>query len=109
MSKFTVESNDTLYGSDPKFISRVNRMSSVILNELLLHLNKLGHCRKQSTLSLELMVRVALQTDLNDRSMAKLALNLWQLCSKGNNADVKYMVRTFSFRDPNSDKCDNIF
>lgn len=70
-------------------------MSSVILNELLLHLNKLGHCRKQSTLSLELVVRVTLQTDLNDKSMAKLALNLWQLCLKGNNVDMKYMVCMF--------------
>lgn len=39
---FTVDSNDILYGSDPKFISEINKMCSVILEEILSHLKYLN-------------------------------------------------------------------
>jgi hypothetical protein len=37
-----VDSNDTLYGSDPKFISEINKMCSVLLDEILAHLKYLN-------------------------------------------------------------------
>jgi len=37
-----VDSNDTLYGSDPKFIAEINKMGSVLLEEILAHLKYLN-------------------------------------------------------------------
>lgn len=37
-----MDSNDTLYGSDPKFISEINKMCSVLLDEILAHLKYLN-------------------------------------------------------------------
>lgn len=39
---FSVDSNDVLYGSDPKFIGELNRMCSVVVEEILNHLKYLG-------------------------------------------------------------------
>jgi len=39
---FAVDSNDTLYGSDPKFITEINKMCSVLLEEILAHLKYLN-------------------------------------------------------------------
>ena len=39
---FAVDSNDTLYGSDPKFIAEINKMCSVLLDEILAHLKYLN-------------------------------------------------------------------
>lgn len=87
-----VESNDTLYGSDAKFISEIDKMSSIILGELLSQLKQLGPSRKQATIALELMVRIATLTDLGNNNINGLAINLWQLCLKYGNIDKKYMV-----------------
>lgn len=37
-----MDSNDTLYGSDPKFISEINKICSVLLEEILAHLKYLN-------------------------------------------------------------------
>lgn len=39
---FTVDSNDVLYGSDPKYIAELNKMCSVVIEEILNHLKYLG-------------------------------------------------------------------
>ncbi|KRT85255.1 hypothetical protein AMK59_2595 [Oryctes borbonicus] len=88
-----VESNDTLYGSDPKFIQEINKMCSVILGELLSQLKRLGSCRRQFTLVLELLVKVAINADLEDGGILSLTSNLMQLIKKHEFKDLKYMMR----------------
>ncbi|CAH1997005.1 unnamed protein product [Acanthoscelides obtectus] len=89
-----VESNDSLYGSDTKFLVEINNMCSIIIGEILTLLKDLGICRRQSQLAIELFLRVALRGDLSMKSVSALALNLWQLSLKNGNADVKYMAKT---------------
>lgn len=38
----SVDSNDALYGGDPKFIAEVNSISSTLLDEILSHLKMLS-------------------------------------------------------------------
>ncbi|GJQ78307.1 hypothetical protein Trydic_g22145 [Trypoxylus dichotomus] len=89
-----VESNDTLYGSDPKFIQEINKMCSVILSELLSQLKRLGSCRKQFSLVLELLIKVAVNADLQDSGILSLMSNLMQLIKKHEFKDFKYMKRS---------------
>lgn len=88
-----VDSNDSLYGSDPKFIAETNKMCTVVLGQILAQLKQIGVGRKQSQLALETIARLALRADLNESAMQNLILNLWQLCIKQNNYDSRYLVR----------------
>ncbi|KAJ8925622.1 hypothetical protein NQ315_009466 [Exocentrus adspersus] len=89
-----VESNDSLYGSDPKFISEINNICSIVVGELLNLLQELGSCRRQSQIAVDLFVRIATRGDLNSGPVFHLALNLWQLSLKNGYCDVKYMIKT---------------
>lgn len=93
MCSFAVESNDTMYGSDVKFLNELNKMCSLILRETLGHLKQMGPGRNQANLALELLVRVALRADIREESLQTLVLNLWQLCLKHGYADMRYVVR----------------
>lgn len=88
-----IDSNDSLYGSDPKFIAEVNKMCTVVLGQILSQLKQIGSGRKQSQLALETVLRLALRADLNESAMQHLILNLWQLCVKQGNYDLKYLVK----------------
>ena len=39
---FLVDSNDALYGGDPKFIAEINKICSTLIDEILAHLKHLG-------------------------------------------------------------------
>lgn len=99
-----VDSNDTLYGWDPKFLTEVNKMSSVILDEILAHLKYLAskeQYKKQAALALDLFLRVVLLADLNQPELGSLAMNLWNLSQKYGCLDLKLSVslNNFSFKD----------
>lgn len=87
-----MESNDTLYGCDAKFISEIDKMCTLIIVELLLQLKQLGTGRRQSLLALEFMVKILVRADLNNVGTKTLVLNLWQLSLKHGNVDIKYVV-----------------
>ncbi|CAH1102339.1 unnamed protein product [Psylliodes chrysocephalus] len=88
-----VESNDALYGSDPKFINEVNNMCSIIIREILTLLQDLGQCRRQSHIATELFVKIVTRSDLSVKSTNTLAINLWHLSMKNGYADKSYMIR----------------
>ncbi|XP_022913780.2 VPS35 endosomal protein-sorting factor-like [Onthophagus taurus] len=92
-----VESNDTLYGSDPKFISEINRMCSVVLNEILNQLKSIGHCRKQAALVVDLILNVAINADLNDAGMLNLISNLYGLLNNHEYKDKLYIGRCINY------------
>ncbi|XP_074035447.1 VPS35 endosomal protein-sorting factor-like isoform X3 [Leptinotarsa decemlineata] len=89
-----VESNDSLYGCDPKFSSEIDSICSIVIREILTLLKDLGSCKRQSQVATDLFCRVALRADLTRKPLFILALNLWQLSLKNGYADVKYMVRS---------------
>lgn len=94
--KFQVDSNDRLYGSDQKFIVEVNKLSSKVLHEILTHLKYLGtieQLEKQSSLALDLFIRMMIRADLQQSTMAQLAVNLWNLSQKHGDEDQNRKVR----------------
>lgn len=78
-------SNDELYGSDPKFLSEINLICSQIAELILIELKLLGDAQQwkaQSSLSLELFVRVAFNANVSVDKVQQLAINLWNLAMK---------------------------
>lgn len=95
-----VDSNDALYGSDPKFLTEVNHVCRMLLNEILSHLKTLGeneHFRRQATLSLELFNVIVTHGDLENDVTLALAVNLWTLAQKHRTMDAKHFVRTLEY------------
>ncbi|XP_008195313.1 VPS35 endosomal protein-sorting factor-like [Tribolium castaneum] len=101
-----VESNDSLYGSDKKFIAEINKICSVVTNELMSKLQSLGPCTKQSTFAIELFVKLAVRNDLTNQ-MLVLALNLWNLAKRDNTLDTKYLIRTKNYVKKRTFACNN--
>ncbi|PNF32008.1 hypothetical protein B7P43_G06573 [Cryptotermes secundus] len=95
-----VDSNDILYGSDPKFISEINKMCSVLLEEILSHLKYLNtneQFQKQASLAMDLFARVVIRGDLKEPSMTTLAINLWNLAHRHGHIDPKLSARTLEY------------
>ncbi|XP_066255043.1 VPS35 endosomal protein-sorting factor-like isoform X1 [Euwallacea similis] len=88
-----VESNDALWGADPRFLKEIDNMTAIIIGQVLGLLKEMGPCRKQAQLAAELFYRVATRGDLNVNQVSTLALNLWNLCIKHGHADVAYLAR----------------
>ncbi|KAF4523437.1 hypothetical protein B566_EDAN010370 [Ephemera danica] len=92
-----VDSNDALYGSDPKFVAEVDRMCGVIVEEILIHLKSLetnDTLDKQANISLELFQRLVSLCDLSHASTANLAIKLWQLSHRRGRCDPRMAART---------------
>ncbi|XP_076309475.1 VPS35 endosomal protein-sorting factor-like isoform X2 [Tachypleus tridentatus] len=91
-----VDSNDALYGSDPKFLAMVNKIGSTLVDEILSHLKLLGDkgiFKRQASLAMDFFNRIVSHGDLNDNSLATLAVNLWGVVHKHGTVDMKYSVR----------------
>ncbi|XP_076073296.1 VPS35 endosomal protein-sorting factor-like [Mytilus galloprovincialis] len=92
-----VDSNDSMYGSDPKFTADVRGICSTLLEEVLNHLKSLHTAetlRRQSQLALELFNTIVHHGDVTKPSMFALALNLWNLAQKHGECDTKQTVRS---------------
>lgn len=95
-----VDSNDKLYGSDQKFISEVNKISSKIVEEILSHLKYLGstdQLEKQATLALELFNCFIIRADLRDPQLAHMAVNLWNLSVRHGSIDSKMKMKMIAY------------
>ncbi|KAL1140217.1 hypothetical protein AAG570_000149 [Ranatra chinensis] len=95
-----VDSNDVLYGSDPKFITEINKMCSILVEEVLNNLKSLRNneeLKKQSKLAFELFLRLVIHADLENPGMANLSFNLWNLALKHNSLDKTLIVSTNAF------------
>jgi len=91
-----VDSNDSLYGSDPKFLAEIAKMSQVVVEEILAHLKVLGeneNYKQQANLCLELINHIVSHADITHESMATLTVNLWLLAHKQGHAQTKLTAK----------------
>ncbi|KAL2101771.1 hypothetical protein ACEWY4_003532 [Coilia grayii] len=92
-----VDSNETLYGGDPKFIAEVNKLCDTLIGQVLDHLKTLGNgegLRKQSALAFSLFSILLAHGDLRNNKLNQLAVNLWNLSHKHGHCDTRTSVRT---------------
>uniref|UniRef100_A0A8C4Q800 VPS35 endosomal protein-sorting factor-like n=1 Tax=Eptatretus burgeri TaxID=7764 RepID=A0A8C4Q800_EPTBU len=91
-----VDSNDQLYGGDPKFIQEVNRLCETIVGLILDHLKVLGKeeqtLKRQASVALALFSTLIYCADLQNNRLRQLAVNLWGLARKHGFAEPKITV-----------------
>ncbi|XP_064415213.1 VPS35 endosomal protein-sorting factor-like isoform X1 [Latimeria chalumnae] len=95
-----VDSNDNLYGGDPKFLAEINKLCETLILQILDHLKTLGRdetLKRQSALALFLFNSILAHGDLRNNKLNQLAVNLWNLAQKHGFADTKTMVRTLEY------------
>lgn len=87
-----VESNDTLYGGDERFIKKCREKGAEIIERILERLKSLGqqkHFKRQSNLCLDLFDIMIRYADLNQSHLLELTVNLWNLSRKYDQCDAK--------------------
>uniref|UniRef100_A0A8C9TXJ5 VPS35 endosomal protein-sorting factor-like n=1 Tax=Scleropages formosus TaxID=113540 RepID=A0A8C9TXJ5_SCLFO len=97
-----VDSNETLYGGDPKFLAEVNKLCETLIGQVLDHLKALGRdegagVRKQGTLAFSLFGCLLAHGDLRNNKLSQLAVNLWNLSHKHGYCDTRNSVRTLEY------------
>ncbi|XP_067673421.1 VPS35 endosomal protein-sorting factor-like [Haliotis asinina] len=95
-----VDSNDSLYGSDPKYLTEVKKMSSMLIEQILNHLKTLSSpetAKRQSAVALELVNVILAHGDLSQANVATLVSNLWTLAQKHGQVDVKLRNRILNY------------
>ncbi|KAG8432982.1 hypothetical protein GDO86_017303 [Hymenochirus boettgeri] len=95
-----VDSNDSLYGGDTKFLAEINRLCDTLIGQILEHLKSLGKektLKRQSYLALLFFNSILAHGDLRNNKLNQLAVNLWNLSQKHGFADTKTMVKTLEY------------
>ncbi|KAM4892051.1 VPS35 endosomal protein-sorting factor-like isoform 2-T2 [Sylvia borin] len=95
-----VDSNDTLYGGDSKFLAEINKLSETVVSQILDHLKTLGKeetVKRQSQLALYFFNTILAHGDLRNNRLNQLSVNLWNLAQKHGFADTKTMVKTLEY------------
>uniref|UniRef100_A0A8D2KUS0 VPS35 endosomal protein-sorting factor-like n=1 Tax=Varanus komodoensis TaxID=61221 RepID=A0A8D2KUS0_VARKO len=95
-----VESNDTLYGGDTKFLAETSKLCETVIAQILDHLKNLGKdetLKRQSQLALYFFSSILAHGDLRNNKLNQLAVNLWNLAQKHGFADTKTMVKTLEY------------
>lgn len=93
-----VDSNETLYGGDPKFLSEINKLCETLIGQILDHLKALGrdeqNPRRQGALAFSLFGVLLAHGDLRNNKLSQLAVNLWNLSHKHGYCETRISVRT---------------
>ncbi|XP_077595458.1 VPS35 endosomal protein-sorting factor-like [Stigmatopora nigra] len=92
-----VDSNETLYGGDPKFLSEIDKLCETLIGQILDHLKALGreeNTRRQSALAFSLFCVLLAHGDLRNNKLSQLAVNLWNLSHKHGHCETRVSVRT---------------
>ncbi|XP_053132808.1 VPS35 endosomal protein-sorting factor-like isoform X3 [Hemicordylus capensis] len=95
-----VESNDTLYGGDTKFLAEMSKLCETVVAQILEHLKSLGRdeaFKRQSQLAFCFFNSILAHGDLRNNKLNQLAVNLWNLAQKNGFADTKTMVKTLDY------------
>uniref|UniRef100_UPI003AAA9D70 VPS35 endosomal protein-sorting factor-like isoform X2 n=1 Tax=Centroberyx gerrardi TaxID=166262 RepID=UPI003AAA9D70 len=96
----TVDSNETLYGGDPKFLSEINKLCETLVGQVLDQLKTLGRdesARRQASLAFSLFGCLLAHGDLRNNKLNQLTVNLWNLSHKHGHCDTRTAVRTLEF------------
>uniref|UniRef100_A0A8C6T5I2 VPS35 endosomal protein-sorting factor-like n=1 Tax=Neogobius melanostomus TaxID=47308 RepID=A0A8C6T5I2_9GOBI len=93
-----MDSNETLYGGDPKFLSELNKLCETLIGQVLDHLKALGReeqsARRQGSLAFALFGALLAHGDLRNNKLSQLTVNLWNLSHKHGYCDTRLSVRT---------------
>ncbi|KAM4715602.1 VPS35 endosomal protein-sorting factor-like isoform 2-T2 [Anableps anableps] len=93
-----VDSNETLYGGDPKFLSEISKLSETLIGQILDHLKTLTRdeqsMRRQSALAFSLFGVLLAHGDLRNNKLSQLSINLWNLSHKHGHCETRVSVRT---------------
>ncbi|XP_072311686.1 VPS35 endosomal protein-sorting factor-like isoform X1 [Eucyclogobius newberryi] len=93
-----MDSNETLYGGDPKFLSEINKLCETLIGQVLDHLKVLGReeltARRQGALAFSLFGVLVAHGDLRNNKLSQLTVNLWNLSHKHGYCDTRLSVRT---------------
>ncbi|XP_035389122.1 VPS35 endosomal protein sorting factor-like isoform X2 [Electrophorus electricus] len=92
-----VDSNETLYGGDPKFVAEISRLCETLIGQVLDHLKTLGReegVHRQGSLAFSLFSCLLAHADLRNNKLNQLAVNLWNLSHKNGQCDTRISVRT---------------
>ncbi|XP_030629505.1 VPS35 endosomal protein-sorting factor-like [Chanos chanos] len=95
-----VDSNETLYGGDPKFVAEINKLCETLIGQVLDHLKSLGRdegLRRQSSLAFSLFGCLLAHGDLRNNKLNQLAVNLWNLSHKHGYCETRTSVRTLEY------------
>ncbi|XP_041829823.1 VPS35 endosomal protein-sorting factor-like [Melanotaenia boesemani] len=96
-----VDSNETLYGGDPKFLSEINKLCETLIGQILDHLKTLARdeqsTRRQSSLAFSLFGVLLAHGDLRNNKLSQLAINLWNLSHKHGYCETRVSVRTLEY------------
>uniref|UniRef100_A0A8D0AW33 VPS35 endosomal protein-sorting factor-like n=1 Tax=Sander lucioperca TaxID=283035 RepID=A0A8D0AW33_SANLU len=90
-----VDSNETLYGGDPKFLLEINKLSETLIGQVLDHLKGLGRdeaTRRQGALAFSLFGVLLAHGDLRNNKLSQLAVNLWNLSHKHGYCETRVSV-----------------
>uniref|UniRef100_A0A8C7HBZ3 VPS35 endosomal protein-sorting factor-like n=1 Tax=Oncorhynchus kisutch TaxID=8019 RepID=A0A8C7HBZ3_ONCKI len=95
-----VDSNETLYGGDPKFLAEINKLCETLIGQVLDHLKTLGRdesIHRQGSLAFSLFGCLLAHGDLRNNKLNQLAVNLWNLSHKQGYCNTRTSVRTLEF------------
>ncbi|KAM8836401.1 VPS35 endosomal protein-sorting factor-like isoform 1-T2 [Spinachia spinachia] len=96
-----VDSNETLYGGDPKFLSEINKLCETLIGQILDNLKGLSRdeqsTRRQGALAFSLFGVLLAHGDLRNNKLSQLVVNLWNLSHKHGCCDTRVSVRTLEY------------
>uniref|UniRef100_A0A8C5VKZ5 VPS35 endosomal protein-sorting factor-like n=1 Tax=Microcebus murinus TaxID=30608 RepID=A0A8C5VKZ5_MICMU len=95
-----VDSNDSLYGGDSKFLAENNKLCETVMAQILEHLKTLARdeaLKRQSLLGLSFFNSILAHGDLRNNKLNQLSVNLWHLAQRHGCADTRTMVKTLEY------------
>uniref|UniRef100_A0A8C9K4I1 VPS35 endosomal protein-sorting factor-like n=1 Tax=Panthera tigris altaica TaxID=74533 RepID=A0A8C9K4I1_PANTA len=98
-----VDSNDSLYGGDTKFLAENNKLCETVMAQILEHLKTLAKdeaLKRQSSLGLSFFNSILAHGDLRNNRLNQLSVNLWHLAQRHGCADTRTMVRLWEHGGP---------
>ncbi|XP_036290319.1 VPS35 endosomal protein-sorting factor-like isoform X3 [Pipistrellus kuhlii] len=104
-----VDSNDSLYGGDSKFLAENNKLCEMVMTQILEHLRALAKdeaLKRQSLLGLSFFNSILAHGDLRNNRLNQLSVNLWHLAQRHGYADTRTMVKTLEYIKKRSEQPD---
>ncbi|KAM5227979.1 VPS35 endosomal protein-sorting factor-like isoform 4-T4 [Ctenodactylus gundi] len=95
-----VDSNDSLYGGDSKFLAENSKVCEAVVARILERLRAPAAdeaLRRQSLLGLSFFNSILAHGDLRNNKLNQLSVNLWHLAQRHGCTDTRTMVKTLEY------------